>query len=123
MGSYSRARVAPPNSLLVVSDTDGWIPPEFVPGVLILSSSSCITVGCRMFADGETQVFLGPASELDPGKPPAFDGMIETPNRKVVVSTVEHETVLETRVPGTRTHVRIWVDDPREPDNVIIGVD
>jgi hypothetical protein len=119
---YAYARVAPPNSLLVISDTDGGIPPEFVPGVLILSTSSCITVGCRMFADGETLVLLGSAAELDPGEPPAFDGMLDTPKRAVVVSTVERETVLETRVPNARTHVRIWVDHPREPDKVIIGV-
>lgn len=119
---YTYARVAPPNSLLVISDRDGWTPPRFEPGVLILSSSSCITVGCRMFADGETLVLLGPAAELDPGEPPAFDGMLDTPNRAVVVSTVERDIVLETSVPDTRTRVRIWVDEPVEPDKVIVGL-
>jgi hypothetical protein len=123
MGSYSCARVAPPNSLLFISDPNGGVGPEYVKGKLVLATSTCISVGCRAFIDGETQVFLGSASELDPGRPPAFDGMIETPNRKVVVSTVEHETILEILVPGTRTHVRIWVDHPTEPDNVIIGVE
>ncbi len=75
-----------------------------------------------MFADGETLVLLGPATELDPGEPPAFDGMLDTPNRAVVVSTVERQTVLETRVPGTRTRVSIWVDEPVEADKVIVGL-
>jgi hypothetical protein len=65
---------------------------------------------------------LGPATELNPGEPPAFDGMVDTPNRAVVVSTVQRETVLETRVPDTRTRVRIWVDEPVEPDKVIVGL-
>jgi hypothetical protein len=119
---YSYTRVAPPNSLLVISDTDGWTPPELKLGELILSTSSCITVGCRMFVDGETLVVLGSAAEVDPGEPPAFEGMLETPNRKVVVSTVERETVLESRVPGIRAHVRIWVDHPKEPDKIVIGL-
>jgi hypothetical protein len=76
-----------------------------------------------MFADGETLVLLGSAPELDPGESPAFDGMLETPNRAVVISTVERETVLEMRVPNARTHLKIWVDHPTEPDKVIIGVD
>ena len=96
---YSYTRVAPPNSLLVISDADGWTPPEFEPGELILSTSSCITVGCRMFVDGETLVVLGSAAEVDPGEPPAFDAMLDTPHHMVVVSTVERQTVLETRVP------------------------
>jgi hypothetical protein len=111
-----------PNSLLVISDRDGWTPPRFEPGVLILASSSCITVGCRIFADGETLVSLGPATELDPGEPPALDGMLATPNRAVVVSTVERHTVLQTSVPDTRTRVRIWVDEPVEPEKVMVGV-
>jgi hypothetical protein len=64
---------------------------------------------------------LGPATELDPGEPPAFDGMLATPNRAIVVSTVERATVLETCVPDTRTRVRIWVDEPVEPDKVVVG--
>jgi hypothetical protein len=108
--------------LLFISDPNGGVGPDFVKGRLILSTSSCISVGCRMFADGETLVLLGPAIELDPGEPPAFDGMLATPNRAVVVSTVERHTVLETSVPDTRTRVRIWVDEPVEPDKVIVGI-
>jgi hypothetical protein len=49
--------------------------------------------------------------------------MLDTPHHMVVVSTVERQTVLETRVPEGRTRVRIWVDHPKEPDKVIIGLE
>jgi len=62
-----------------------------------------------MFADGETEVTLGPADEVNPGELPAFDADLETPNKAVVVWTVERETVLETTVPTSQTRVRIWV--------------
>jgi hypothetical protein len=76
-----------------------------------------------MFADGETEVTLGSAGEVDPGELPAFDAMLETPNHAVVVSTVEDETVLSARVPGSETRVRIWVNHPTEPDNIVIGLE
>ena len=75
-----------------------------------------------MFADGETLVLLGRATELDPGEPPAFHGMLATPNRAVVVTNVERDAVLETAVPETRTRVRIWVDEPIEPEKVVVGL-
>ena len=75
-----------------------------------------------MFADGETEVTLGTSDEVDPGDLPAFDAMLETPNRAVVVWTVEDETVLEAPVPTKQTRVRIWVNHPTEPDKIIVGL-
>jgi hypothetical protein len=76
-----------------------------------------------MFQDGETEVTLGSAREVGPENFAAFDGLLETPNRAVVVSTVEGDTVLEARVPRLMTRIRIWVNRPREPDRVVIGLD
>jgi hypothetical protein len=72
--------------------------------------------------DGETEVVPGSAAEVDPGGLPAFDGTIATPSRKVVVTTVEEETVLKTTVPDIATRVRVWTNRTREPDRVMIGV-
>jgi hypothetical protein len=116
-------KVAPPNSLLFISDPDGGVAPEPVSGAQILSTPSCISVACLMFQDGETEVTLGPAREVDPGSFAAFDRLLETPNRTVVVSTVDGDTVLEARVPRSMTRVRIWVNRPKEPDQVVIGLE
>jgi hypothetical protein len=116
------ARIAPPNSLLFISDVKGGAVPDFIPGQLILSTSSSISVGCLMWQDGETDVSLGAASEVDPGENPAFDGMLDTPNQTVIVSTVERETILAASASGRHTRVRIWVNRPQEPDKIIIGL-
>jgi hypothetical protein len=118
---HRSTRIALANSLLFISDPDGGEGPDFVAGRLILATPSCISVGCLNFAGGETEVTLGPAQEVDPGKGPAFDGDLETPHHAVVVSTVERKTFLEATVPESSTRVRIWVNHPIEPDNVIIG--
>ena len=115
--------IAPPNSLLCVSDPKGGIVPDFIPDKLILSTPSFITVGCLPFMDGETTVIIGSAHDVDPGKQPMFDGFLDTSNRSVVVSTVEQEEILREHVSTTRTRVRIWPNDPRWPDEVIIGLE
>jgi hypothetical protein len=73
--------------------------------------------------DGETAITLGAAGEVDPGGVPAFDGLLETPNRAVVVSTAEKEPVLEMKAHGSHTPVRVWTNHPTEPDRVIVGID
>jgi len=87
------------------------------------STSSCIAVGCLPFIDGETDVTLGETSAVDPGGVPVFDGNLDTPNRRVVVSTVEWDTLLEIEVSDIRAHVKIWTNHPQWPDKVIVGVE
>jgi hypothetical protein len=89
---------------------------------MILATSSCISFRCYPEQDGPTEVVLGMIGEVVPGGQPEFDGYLETPNHAVVISTVERETVLETKVPETRTRVSIWLSDLRWPDKVVIGL-
>jgi hypothetical protein len=114
-------KIAPPNSLLFISDIDGGEPPIPVLGAQILATGSCLSIACYPWIDGETAVTLGPSREVDPGTSPAFDGELETPSRTIVISTAEQKTILSDNVLGTRTRVRAWVNKPSMPDQVIIG--
>ncbi len=116
------ATIRPMNSLVFVSDPSGGRVPDWIRDKLILSTSSCISVGCYPEQDGETEVILGNAEDIDPGQLLAFEGELDTPNRAVMVSTVEHVKILELKVPEMRTHVRIWVSHPQWPDKVVIGL-
>jgi hypothetical protein len=115
-------KIAPPNSLLVISDRNGGKPPYPVWGAQILSTPSCVTVACYPSQDGETEVTLGAAHIVDPRTRPAFDSMLETPSHVVVVSTIEGETILREPVGAPFTRVRIWVNNPKFSDKVIIGL-
>lgn len=117
------ARIAPPNSLVLVADPSGGEIPETMAGSLIASTSSCIAVGCRSDVDGETEFTLGSTREVDPGNRPAFEGKLNTPNRKIAVRSVLGQTILEATVPQQQTTVRVWVNDPKEPDKVIVGIE
>jgi hypothetical protein len=115
-------KISPPNSLLFISDPAGGTVPEFVPGKLILSTTSCVSFGCYPEQDGMTEVTLGDAQQVDPGEPPAFDSDLDTPSHAIVVLTVERQTVLESKLRSARTRVRIWVNDLRWPNKVTIGL-
>jgi hypothetical protein len=97
--------------------------PEWVRDKLILSTPSCIAVGCYPEPDGPTTVMLGPLWQVERDEQPSFSGYLETPNRAVVVSTVDEQRILDAKVPSTRTHVRIWVNHPQWPDKVTIGLE
>lgn len=111
------------NSLLFLSDRKGGEYPIPVWGAQIQSTPSCISFGCYPEQDGPTEISLGAARDVNPGNSPAFEGDLETPHRAVIVSTVDHKTVMSMIVSKTRTHVRIWLSHPRWPEKIAIGLD
>lgn len=118
----SNIAVRPVNSVLFISDLDGGIPPV-IPDrdATVWSNASCISFRCFPEQDGPTEIVLGLAKDVDPGKHPTFDGGLNTPNRRLIVSTVEHKTVLEAEVPRVRSRLRIWASHPRWPERIVIG--
>ena len=117
----STVKVRPANSILFVSDVDGGAPPTPVRGSMILSTASCISFRCFPEQDGPTEVTLGPAIDVKPNGPPSYEGDLETTKHKIVVSTVEGQTVLEADVPKSRSRVRVWLSHPQWPERVTIG--
>jgi hypothetical protein len=115
------ARIHPLNSVIFISDPDGGVVPEWVEDRLILSTPSCISVGCYPEPDGPTEILLGEAMEIGPDRKPDFDGELETPKRIVGVFTTERQTILSRTVPDRRTRIRIWVSHPRWPERILIG--
>ena len=118
---HVKASIAPPNSMFVVSGLKGVEIPD-PSDALIWSTPSCVIVRCLTFCDGETKVTLGSADEVNPGALPACDVTLKTPDREVIVWTVEDETIFRVDVPDAETRVRIWVNHPTEPDKVIVGL-
>lgn len=115
-------RIAPPNSLVLVEGSQGGEIPTSMQQSLIAATDSCIAIGCRAEDDGETEITLGPSGKVDIGKRPAFEGSLQTPTRKVTVRTVHGVTLLEMSVPTKETKLKIWVNDPSEPDRIAVGI-
>lgn len=118
----STTRLAPPNSVVFVSDANGGEVPSSMGGAVVAASGSCVAVGCRSEDDGETEFTLGTLAELDRSEQPAYVGILKTPSRRVAVRSILGRCLLDTAVSGELTRLTIWVNDPREPDEVVIAV-
>jgi hypothetical protein len=116
------AKVAPLHSLILIVDPSGGEIPATMSGSLIASTDSCIAVGCRSDVDGDTEFTLGETGDVSPGSEPAFQGRLKTPNRRVTLRTVTGQTILETPLLQQETMVRVWTNDPSEPDQVVVGI-
>lgn len=120
-----KIQTAPPNSLIAISDADGGDVPDpnaFSLETQIISTDSCIMVACFPEIDGETEIVLGPATEVAQPSKPALDQNLKTPARKVVISTVVWKKLLEADVTSVRTRVRVWTNSARWPDQIIVGL-
>ncbi len=110
------------NAIFFIFGSDSKDTPEIKKGSSIWSTPTCIAVGCTPDVDGETRITIGASRQVGLEEIPAFDGELETPSRMVGVEVVPRKRVLEQPVPGSRTRVRIWVNHPIEPDNIVIGL-
>ena len=115
-------RTAPPYSVVVVSDAGVEGAPERMGSRAIAATATSIAVGCLAEVDGETEFTLGLLAEVRRPEDPAFEGMIETPTRLIVVRSVTGDRLLEMQVATKLSAVAIWTNHPTEPDEVVIGV-
>jgi hypothetical protein len=116
-------RIAPPYSLILIEDARGGeIPASMANGSLIASTDSCVAVGCRSEVDGDSEFILGETRDVDPGDQPIFQGTLKTPSLRIALRSVVDQTILEMPVPQNETMIRVWVNDPNEPNRVIVGI-
>jgi hypothetical protein len=117
------AKISPVNSLVFIHGPRGWTPPLPIDGKLIWSTPSCIATACFPEVEGPTEIILGDTQEVDPRAAIAFEGMLETPQRAVVITTVDNDQpFLSFGAAGLLTRVRIWHSHPRWPEKVTIGL-
>lgn len=112
--------LAPPNSVLLIADINGGEVPTKLKGA-VASTGSCIAVGCKSEVDGKTEVIFGHRNEMPHLTAPDFEGTIATPGKRLAIFTVAGDVVLESPVRAAATRVSVWLNDPSEPDRVIVS--
>lgn len=121
--TVKKVTVAPEYVSFYIAGVDEIRVPLDHDGLGIVASAQCINVSCLYWNDGDTTITLGPFEELTPqAKPPKFDGMLNTPEYRVVLSDANMPEILSMAVPGVRTRVRIWTNHQTEPDDVVIAL-
>jgi len=87
----------------------------------IFSSQQCINVPAYDWNRGDTVVTFGSFDELKETSEPAFDSILDTPHKRLIVFGATVSEYLSTTVPSIKTRIRIWLDHPIEPSNVTIA--
>jgi hypothetical protein len=109
------------NGLVGIEDFVGGVAPEWVDGVQVLATASCVLVRCRHEIDGVTELTLGAAADIVADGEPVFDGTIATPSRELMISDVLGAPLLRAPVDADATRVRVWVNHPVWPDRVTVA--
>lgn len=87
----------------------------------IFASPLCINVPAYDWNHGDTNVTFGPFDELDETAAPTFDGILDTSQKRLIVFGATVSEYFSATVPSTRTRIRVWLDHPIEPSNVVIA--
>lgn len=119
--THLTARLAPPNSLLLVLDPRTGELPTSLAGTPIATTSSGLAIGTLAEVDGETEVHLVDAAEAREPSQLAmrWDGVLTTTGRLGIL-TIYNEVLLEMDV-GDLVRVQVWTNDSVEPDVIWIA--
>ena len=106
-----------------ITGVDGVRVPVDHDGDGVTANDDCINVSALPWNEGETAITLGASAEFGPkDEPHRFDGLLNTPLRRLVLFDANVPPILSMDVPGKRTRVRIWTNRRLCPDQVIIAV-
>lgn len=121
----STATVAVPNAILFVFDPahpDVSVP-DFDPGALLAATGTCLSIGTQLDVDGDTEVTLGNEHPSPGDLSLAGTARIAVASGTLAVETCERRRVASIEVPRGVVALTVWVDHPRFPTRVVIGVD
>ncbi len=120
----SEISVTAPNSLLLVTTSDQPEIPASMDGRLIASTSTTVAVGTLSESDGQTVVWLTdetPNQESE-GVQLVYEGRLEGGLGFVRVIDVRGKAYLEWGDVPESFRLRIWANDPSEPDLVVVEI-
>jgi hypothetical protein len=118
-------KVAVPNGLLFVRDSKIRDVPntDFDDGASVYAIPTCIMLTCMVDSEGETDITIGEANQIEPSNRLLFDGALETPSCRLMLEIVPGEPILEVDVPSAKSQIRIWVDGRhRCAETIVIGL-
>jgi hypothetical protein len=96
--------------------------PLSMEGLGIVASRECVNIPAIYWNDGSTTVTLGDFGEIAKSGAPDFDGFVSTPSRELILFDAEMPEIMRAAVPSRDTRLRIWMNHPTQPDDVVIAI-
>lgn len=114
--------VAPPNSVLLVVTAATPDIPEAMEGQLVTATSTSVAIGTLSAVDGPTTARLTddePATD-DEALELVFNGTLRNLGGSVRICSVSLNTYLEKKHDSATIALKIWANDPMEPDLIVV---
>jgi hypothetical protein len=121
----STITLSPRNSIVFVYDSShrSVEVPTYVAGDLVAASQTCVSIGTLAEIDGETTITLADSIDGISVGELFFDGVLLTPGHEVSVCTSENEKLLTLPIKASHARVRVFANDPSEPDEIVVVAD
>lgn len=112
--------LAVPHGVIFINDPKNCVDVPVDTGAnRVTYTASCICVWTLAEMDGEATVKLAPTFENPVGEL-VFEGYLETPGLKIEITESGLDTILSMNVSSPKTYVKIWTNDPRDPDLILV---
>lgn len=115
--------VTPPNSVVLVMDSQGGQIPESMGGNMVSATSSCVAIGTLEESEGPTQIRIVDASTAKDEELPTLeviDAMLAAPSGLIIVRSVLGERYVEWPLDRPEARVRVYVSHSVEPGEIAI---
>ncbi|WP_324642425.1 hypothetical protein [Pseudarthrobacter sp. LT1] len=111
-----------PNALmwLMSEDDQELVIPEIDGVANFWTSQNAWGVAVQHDAEGEVELTIGPNPPEDPSLMQLHEGILHTGRRLIDVQTVYLDSIARFRTRSEDTPIRIWGDDPKQPEHVQI---
>lgn len=119
--SVLRFSIAPEYNSVYLAGRDLSDVPYNFSEKTIPSTPDCISIPCIYWNDADTNFTVGEASELAMPMPPTFDGILNTPDKRLVFFDANVPSFASLPVTTVKTRIRIWIDHPTQPEHVVVA--
>lgn len=109
-----------PNALMLLVTEDNPTVPEIDGAANIWQSESMLALAVQHDAEGDVELQITNETPSASNMALLFDGILPTGRRLVEVQTVYLDCVTGIRTLTEEPPLRIWGDDPRQPERVVI---
>ena len=109
-----------PNALMLLITEDDPTVPEIDGIANIWQSESMLALAVQHDVDGDVELQITNETPSASNMTLLFDGILPTGRRLVEVQTVYLDRITGIRTLTEELPVRIWGDDPRQPEHVVI---
>ncbi|BDA86421.1 hypothetical protein Sa4125_39630 [Aureimonas sp. SA4125] len=110
------------NGMLFIHDAGKTTIPEYRDAAFSFNEWG-VSIRAKHEQEGRCRVTLGLLGEVALALRPDLNHAIRTANRRVTITLVAGEPVMTLPVSSDRTRLSIWLNDPNEADEIVIGAE